>query len=103
MEEEYTSLMSNKTWDLVPHPHDTNVVIDKWIFRHNFKADGRLERYKVRWALHGFMEHLDVDYDETFSPIVKPAMVRTVLSLTLSHGIGRSTSSTSRMYSSMVC
>jgi hypothetical protein len=27
----------------------------------------------------------DVDYDETFSPMVKPAMIRTVLSLAVSH------------------
>jgi hypothetical protein len=47
MEEEYATLMSNDTWDLVPRPRGTNVVIDKWIFKHKFKSDGTLERYKA--------------------------------------------------------
>jgi hypothetical protein len=38
-------------------------------------------RYKAHWVLHGFTQRPDVDYDETFSPVVKSAMVRTVLSL----------------------
>jgi hypothetical protein len=46
MEEEYATLMSNSTWDLVPRPRDANIVIGKWIFKHKLKADGTLERYK---------------------------------------------------------
>jgi hypothetical protein len=84
MEEEYSTLISNGTWDLVPRPCDANVVTGKWIFKHKFKADRTLERYKARWVLHGFTQCPGVDYDETFSPVVKPAKVRTVLSLALS-------------------
>jgi hypothetical protein len=43
-----------------------------------------LERYKARWVLHGFTQRPGVDYDETFIPVVKPATVRTVLSLAVS-------------------
>jgi hypothetical protein len=42
-----------------------------------------LERYKARWVLRGFTQRPGVDYDETFSPVVKLATVRTVLSLAL--------------------
>jgi len=45
---------------------------------------GSLERYKARWGLRGFSQRPDVDFDETFSPVVKPATVRIVLSLALS-------------------
>jgi hypothetical protein len=45
MDEEYITLMSNDTWDLVPRLHGANVVTDKWIFKHKFKADVTLERY----------------------------------------------------------
>ena len=48
------------------------------------RADGTLDRYKARWVLRGFAQQPGVDYDETFSPVVKPATVRTVLSLALS-------------------
>ena len=56
----------------------------KWIWTHKRRADGTLECYKARWVLRGFTQRPGVDYDETFSPVVKPATVRTVLSLALS-------------------
>jgi len=84
MEEEYAALLSSNTWDLVPRPFGANVVTGKWIFRQKFNADGSFDRYKARWVLRGFTQHPGVDYDETFSPVVKPATVRTVLSLALS-------------------
>jgi hypothetical protein len=81
--EEYAALVANQTWDLVPRPPGANVVTGKWIWTHKQRADGTLERYKARWVLRGFTQRPEVDYDETFSPVVKPATVRTVLSLAL--------------------
>jgi hypothetical protein len=83
MEEEYVALLANQTWDLVPRPPGSNVVTGKWIWTHKRRADGTLERYKARWVLRGFTQRPGVDYDETFSPVVKPATIRIVLSLTL--------------------
>jgi hypothetical protein len=40
--------------------------------------------YNARWVVRGFTQCPGIDFDETFSPIVKPATVRTVLSLALS-------------------
>ena len=68
----------------MPHPPGVNVVTGKWIYRHKLLADGSLDRYKARWVLQGFTQRPSVDYDETFSPVVKPAIVRVVLSLALS-------------------
>jgi hypothetical protein len=53
-------------------------------FRHKLKSDGSLDRYKARWVLRGFTQHPGIDYDETFSPVVKSATIRTVLTLALS-------------------
>jgi hypothetical protein len=78
--EEHSVLLQNHTWDLVPRPPRANVVTGKWIFKHKFQSDGSLERYKARWVLHGFTQRPGVDFDETFSPVVKPATMRTVLS-----------------------
>jgi hypothetical protein len=84
MEEEFAALIANSTWDLVPRPIGSNVVTDKWIFKHKFNSDGFLERYKARWVLHGFTQRPGIDYDETFNSVVKPATVRIVLSLAVS-------------------
>jgi len=83
MEEEYAALLANQTWDLVPRPPASSVVIGKWIWTHKHRVDGSLERYKARWVLRGFTQRPNIDYDENFSPVVKPATVRTVLSLAL--------------------
>ena len=72
MEEEYAALLANQTWDLVPRPSGCNVVTGKWICTHKRRADGTLEHYKARWVLRGFTQWPGVDYDETFSPVVKP-------------------------------
>jgi hypothetical protein len=85
MEDEYGILMSNGTWDLVPRPQGSNVVTGKWVFTHKFCADGTFDRYKARWVLRGFTQRPGVDYDETFSPVVKPATVRTVLATAVYH------------------
>jgi hypothetical protein len=81
-------LVSNNTWYLVPHPPGTHIITGKWHFRHKFHADGTLERYKARWVCRGFTQRPGVDYDETFSPVVKPATVRIVLTLALSQEPG---------------
>jgi hypothetical protein len=50
------------------------------------KADGSLEWYKARWVLRWFTQRPEVGYDEIFSPVVKPATIRTVLTLAVSRG-----------------
>jgi hypothetical protein len=82
--DEYGALMSNGTWELVSRPRNSNIVTGKWIFTHKLRADGSFDRYKARWVLRGFTQCPGVDYDETFSPVVKPATVRTVLSIAVS-------------------
>jgi hypothetical protein len=84
MEDEYGALMSNGTWELVFRPRGSNVVTGKWIFTHKLRTDGSFDRYKARWVLRGFTQRPGVDYDEMFSPVVKPATVRTVLSIAVS-------------------
>jgi hypothetical protein len=82
--EEYGALMSNWTWELVPRPCGSNVVTGKWVFTHKFLSDGTFDRYKARWVLRGFTQRPGVDYDETFSPVVKSATVHTVFALAAS-------------------
>jgi histone deacetylase 1/2 len=84
-QEEYDALTSNHTWTLVPPPPGANIVSGKWIFRHKFNSDGSLARHKARWVVHRFCRQPGVDFDETFSPVVKPATIRIVLSLALTH------------------
>ncbi|GJV26604.1 ribonuclease H-like domain-containing protein [Tanacetum coccineum] len=81
MRDEYHALIKNKTWTLVPRPPDTNIVRCMWLFRHKYLADGTLSRYKARLMANGSTQLEGVDVDETFSPVVKPGTIWTVLSL----------------------
>ncbi|XP_071740896.1 uncharacterized protein [Rutidosis leptorrhynchoides] len=84
MTEEYNALIKNGTWTLVPRPSDTNIVLSMWLFKHKFNADGTLSRYKARLVANGRSQQVGIDCDETFIPVVKPATIRTVLSLAIS-------------------
>jgi hypothetical protein len=84
MQEEFDALAANGTWSLVTRPPGANVVTGKWVFRHKLNPDGSLDRYKARWVVRGFTQRPGVDFGETFSPVVKPATIRTVLHLSAS-------------------
>jgi hypothetical protein len=79
MQDEYGALISNGTWELVPRPQGSNIVTSKCVFTPKLRADDTIDRYKARWVLRGFTQYPGVNYDETFSPVVKPATVLTVL------------------------
>ncbi|GJR61885.1 ribonuclease H-like domain-containing protein [Tanacetum coccineum] len=84
MRDEYYALIKNKTWILVPRPTDTNIVRYMWLFHHKSLVYGTLSRYKARLVANGSTQLEGVDVDETFSPVVKPGTIRTVLSLVAS-------------------
>jgi hypothetical protein len=69
---------------LVSRRHGSKVVISKWVVTHKLRADGSFDRYKARWVIQGFTQRPEVDYDETFSLVVKPATVHTVLAIAVS-------------------
>ena len=85
MEDEYKALIDNGTWRLVPRPPGANVVSGKWIFKHKYNSDGSLAHHKARWVVRGFSKQYGIDYDVTFSPVIKPATIRVVLSIAASH------------------
>ncbi|GJU08394.1 ribonuclease H-like domain-containing protein [Tanacetum coccineum] len=85
MLDEYNALITNETWVFIPRPANANVVRSMWLFKHKFNADGTLSRYKARLVANRRNQQQGIDCDETFSLVVKPATIRTVLSLAVSH------------------
>ncbi|GJU38622.1 ribonuclease H-like domain-containing protein [Tanacetum coccineum] len=84
MLDEYNALITNGMWVLVSRLANVNVVHSMWLFKHKFNADGSLNRYQAHLVANGRSQQQGIDCDETFSLVVKPATIRTVLSLVVS-------------------
>jgi hypothetical protein len=56
------------------------------VFKVKQRGDGSIERHKARLVTKGFKQCLGINYDNTFSPVEKPATIRLILSLAVSQG-----------------
>jgi hypothetical protein len=81
MQEEFSALQANNTWSLVSCPPCINVITGKWLFKNKLLPDGSLDRRKARWVIRSFKQHPSINFDQTFSLVVKSALIRTMLHL----------------------
>jgi hypothetical protein len=51
MVEEYTFIMKNDIWDIVPRPEGKSVVTSKWLYKIKHVVDGNIEKLKARFLV----------------------------------------------------
>jgi hypothetical protein len=57
------------------------VVSSKWLFKIKHAADGSIEKYKARFVAHGFSQKEGIHYEETFAPMARHTLIRTIIAL----------------------
>ncbi|GKC88767.1 ribonuclease H-like domain-containing protein [Tanacetum coccineum] len=85
MHNEIEALIKNNTWTLTDLPFGKKTIDNKWLYKIKYKAFGQVEKYKVRVLAKGFSQREGIDFDETFSPVVKMVIVRCLLCIVVSN------------------
>lgn len=70
MDSEIQAMLHNNAWVLTDLPVDKKVVGCKWVYTLKFKADGSLDRYKVKLVAKGYSQTPGLNFTDTFSPVV---------------------------------
>ena len=98
MVEEYSSIMTNDVWEVVPKPQPRSVVGSSWIYKIKYAADSSIEKFKARFVAKGYAQKEGIDYEETFTPVARYTSIISVVSLARQWD-GRFTTCTSRLHS----
>lgn len=81
---EFIALLKNCIWVLTSLPPGKNLIGCTWIFKLKFHLSGAIARHKARLVAQGFSQQPGFDFNETFSPVVKPTTIRLILCIAVS-------------------
>lgn len=70
MFKEFTTLMTNGTWSLVPNQPHFNIIGNKYVFHLKRNLDGSIPHHKAWLVAKGFHQQPSIDYKDTFSPVI---------------------------------
>ncbi|BES90199.1 Hydra magnipapillata [Nesidiocoris tenuis] len=85
--DEFASMLKNKTWILCDRPSNRDTITSRLVLRTKYKKDGSIERRKARLVARGFNQRPGLDYDETYSPVIRLGTIRTMMALAAEKGM----------------
>jgi len=78
---EITSILKNRTWDVVDRPSNRKPITAKWLFKLKKNARGEINKRKARIVARGFQQKEGVDYNDIFAPVVKWSTILAIIAL----------------------
>ncbi|XP_047989810.1 uncharacterized mitochondrial protein AtMg00820-like [Leguminivora glycinivorella] len=83
MQDELQAFEENQAWMPVEQlPPGKTLVQCKWVFKIKVNSDKSV-RYRARLVAKGFTQKPGIDYDETFSPVVRHSTLRLLFALSV--------------------
>lgn len=81
MREEYFTLQEMSTWNLVRRDPAMNVVGCRWVYALKKNANGEIVKYKARLVAQGFKQIAGLDFEETYSPVMRRRCLRILIAI----------------------
>ena len=85
--DEIESILQNHMWELVDLPPCSKPLGYKWIFKKKMKADGSIDKYKVRLVIKGYKQKEGLDYFDTYSPVTRISSIRMLIAIVAIHNL----------------
>ncbi|CAG9136577.1 unnamed protein product [Plutella xylostella] len=87
MKDEYDSFIKNKCWTLTERDPEHKPVKCKWVYKKKYGLNGELLKFKARLVAKGYSQQYGIDYQETFSPVVRYSTIRMLLALSAEYNM----------------
>lgn len=81
MDEELASLKKNDALELTEIPQKRNIIENRWVYKLKRDSSGGVVRFKARLVAKGFTQRAGIDYEETYSPVVRYDSLRAVFAI----------------------
>ncbi len=81
MDDDVKSLEDNHIWNFVDTPKKHKILRDKCVNKLKYKIDRTISRYEACWVAKGFEQRESIDFEESFSPVIKSCTTQILLAL----------------------